>query len=610
MSLPQPVPPSWKDLGKSSNDLLGKDFPFQGVSLEVKTLTPSNVAFKVGGTRDTKSNLIAGDIEAKFFNKAHGLVFTQTWTTSNILKTQIELENQIAKGVKLDLQTALTPDTGAKSALFTTTYKQPGLHTRAFLDVFKGPTFTADAVLGRDGFLPMPSTEGAEKRLPVLKTGAAVKALLRPSIYIIVVPFPEPPSHIERRERHGILDTRPRASTIMYPHSLCYLSNRQRHRGLITVSSRSRDKIHGSAPSNPGLDDIADYPVHRLDNDTLLEIFEYLPYYSVRDVSAVCKWLREACKPYLFRNMAFRLGISANSVRKALTMQSDIWNYASRLTFTGDWKYLRQVVPCSDVATFVAHMPNLRHINLKVTAGHKGLVLWPYLREILSSPHLRHLEISAAVDFNNTATFPTQLDFVLPPLTSLTITIPHYKYHPRHENAKTKFLSALLPTLSPTLECLFVSLDVAPLQLIATLQWPRLRELTLQGDRRVSLDPEFAFIALLAGMPELHSFLVLRAQRSKRRRHTLWPAEWMGDVPCSKLERFEVSYPDPADEVYSHLPDTLQRLSLRCWPRHYHPYCRVAGLYRWSTSRLNTRRIKTMKRYYTSSPSFSPRSEP
>ncbi|KAI0330479.1 voltage-dependent ion-selective channel [Cubamyces sp. BRFM 1775] len=153
MSLPQPVPPSWKDLGKSSNDLLGKDFPTNGLALEIKTLTPSNVAFKVAGTRDSKSNLIAGDIEAKFLNKPHGFVLTQTWTTSNVLKTQLEFDNQIAKGVKLDLQTALTPDTGAKSALFTTTYKQPGLHTRAFLDVFKGPTFTADTVLGRDGFL-------------------------------------------------------------------------------------------------------------------------------------------------------------------------------------------------------------------------------------------------------------------------------------------------------------------------------------------------------------------------------------------------------------------------------------------------------------------------
>ena len=103
----------------------------------MKTAAPSNVAFKVGGSRDTKSTLIAGDIEAKFFNKPHGLTLTQTWTTSNILKTQVEIDNQIAKGVKLELATALTPNTGAKTALFTTTYKQPGLHTRAFLDIFK-----------------------------------------------------------------------------------------------------------------------------------------------------------------------------------------------------------------------------------------------------------------------------------------------------------------------------------------------------------------------------------------------------------------------------------------------------------------------------------------
>ncbi|KZT09237.1 voltage-dependent ion-selective channel [Laetiporus sulphureus 93-53] len=153
MSLPQPVPPSWKDLGKSSNDLLGKDFPISGVALEVKTNTPSNVTFKVAGVRDTKSALITGDIEAKFVEKKHGLVFTQGWTTANVLRTQVELENQIAKGLKLELNTALTPDTGSKSAIFNTTYKQPGLHSRAFLDLFKGPTFTADTVVGRDGFL-------------------------------------------------------------------------------------------------------------------------------------------------------------------------------------------------------------------------------------------------------------------------------------------------------------------------------------------------------------------------------------------------------------------------------------------------------------------------
>jgi voltage-dependent anion channel protein 2 len=44
----QPVPPSWKDLGKLGNDLLSKDFPVGGVTtLEVKTKAPNGVAFKV-----------------------------------------------------------------------------------------------------------------------------------------------------------------------------------------------------------------------------------------------------------------------------------------------------------------------------------------------------------------------------------------------------------------------------------------------------------------------------------------------------------------------------------------------------------------------------------
>jgi len=133
--------------------LLGKDYYFQGTSLEVKTKTPSNVTFKVSGKQDQKSNAINGDIEAKYADFKNGLVFTQSWTTSNILRSQLELENYMAKGLKLDLSTALLPEKGSKSALLNAIYKQSGVHTRATLDLFKGPTFTADTVLGRDGFL-------------------------------------------------------------------------------------------------------------------------------------------------------------------------------------------------------------------------------------------------------------------------------------------------------------------------------------------------------------------------------------------------------------------------------------------------------------------------
>ncbi|KAL0252878.1 hypothetical protein I308_102270 [Cryptococcus tetragattii IND107] len=159
----QAVPPSWRDVGKSSSDLLLKDYPIQGTSLEVKTLTPSNVAFKVAGTKDAKTDAISGDIEGKYVDFKNGLTFTQGWTTANVLRTQLELENQIAKGLKFDLATTLNPAKASKSAILTAIYKQPSLHTRATVDLFKGPTFTADTVVGRDGFLV-----GAEASYDVL----------------------------------------------------------------------------------------------------------------------------------------------------------------------------------------------------------------------------------------------------------------------------------------------------------------------------------------------------------------------------------------------------------------------------------------------------------
>ncbi|KAJ7079795.1 voltage-dependent ion-selective channel [Mycena belliarum] len=153
MSLPQPVPPSWKDLGKSSTDLLQKDYPFQGVALEVKTKTPSNVTFKVAGSRASNSSIIIGDLEAKWIDpRKRGITLTNAWTTANVLKTQIEAENLLAKGVKLDLVTSLAPNKGSKTAVLNAIYKQSGFHTRAAFDAFK-PTLTLDTVVGRDGFL-------------------------------------------------------------------------------------------------------------------------------------------------------------------------------------------------------------------------------------------------------------------------------------------------------------------------------------------------------------------------------------------------------------------------------------------------------------------------
>ncbi|MCO5576075.1 hypothetical protein L7F22_029882 [Adiantum nelumboides] len=87
--------------------------------------------------RDSKTDKISGDLEAKWADKNSGTTLTQAWSTSNVLRNHVELENHIAKGLKLELVTTLVPDKQSKNALIASTYKQPGVHTRQHLDLFK-----------------------------------------------------------------------------------------------------------------------------------------------------------------------------------------------------------------------------------------------------------------------------------------------------------------------------------------------------------------------------------------------------------------------------------------------------------------------------------------
>lgn len=148
-----PVPPSYKDLGKAANDLLGKDYPLGTQTLELKTRAPNGVLFKGAIAKDDHRDAILGEVEGKYLDAKNGVALTQTWLTNNTLKTQLEIENQLAKGLKFDLVGTLNPDKGAKSALITAIYRQPAFHGRAIVDPLNGPTITTDAVFGQDGFL-------------------------------------------------------------------------------------------------------------------------------------------------------------------------------------------------------------------------------------------------------------------------------------------------------------------------------------------------------------------------------------------------------------------------------------------------------------------------
>ncbi|KAL2914372.1 Mitochondrial porin [Polyrhizophydium stewartii] len=147
------VPPSFSDLGKSASDLLSKDFPVGAAKLEVNTTTPNGIKFTVTGNKDNKSGVIGSDLKAKAALQARGITFTESWTTSNVLGAELELQDSLAKGLTLNLSGQLLPEKGTKHAKAGVEYKQEYVFTRSSLDLFKGPTIHADAVVGNNGFV-------------------------------------------------------------------------------------------------------------------------------------------------------------------------------------------------------------------------------------------------------------------------------------------------------------------------------------------------------------------------------------------------------------------------------------------------------------------------
>lgn len=146
------IPPSWKDLSKATNDLLGKDYPLGSTALDVKSVAPNGVTFHVAGARNNQTADILADLEIKVANKAKGLSSTTVWTTTNQIRQTVEADNYLAKGLKVDFVSSFQPDKGTKTGVFNTAFKQPNLHTRTTVDLTKGPLIAHDSVVGRDGF--------------------------------------------------------------------------------------------------------------------------------------------------------------------------------------------------------------------------------------------------------------------------------------------------------------------------------------------------------------------------------------------------------------------------------------------------------------------------
>ena len=106
------APPAYSDLGKNARDVFNKGYHFGLWKLDVKTKTNSGVEFTSSGHSNQDSGKVFGSLETKYKVKEYGLTFSEKWNTDNTLTSEVAVENQGVKGLKLSFDGSFAPQSG------------------------------------------------------------------------------------------------------------------------------------------------------------------------------------------------------------------------------------------------------------------------------------------------------------------------------------------------------------------------------------------------------------------------------------------------------------------------------------------------------------------
>lgn len=106
------APPAYSDLGKNARDVFNKGYHFGLWKLDVKTRTNSGVEFTTAGHSSQDSGKVFGSLETKYKVKEYGLTISEKWNTDNTLTSEVAVENQLVKGLKLSMDGTFAPQTG------------------------------------------------------------------------------------------------------------------------------------------------------------------------------------------------------------------------------------------------------------------------------------------------------------------------------------------------------------------------------------------------------------------------------------------------------------------------------------------------------------------
>lgn len=148
------APPSYSDLGKNARDVFNKGYHFGLWKLDVKTKTSSGVEFTSAGHSNQETGKVHASLETKYKLKEHGLTFSEKWNTDNTLTSEISVEDQLVKGLKLSFDGSFAPQTGTKNGRFKTSYSHERVRLDGDVDVkLSGPLINASGVADYQGWL-------------------------------------------------------------------------------------------------------------------------------------------------------------------------------------------------------------------------------------------------------------------------------------------------------------------------------------------------------------------------------------------------------------------------------------------------------------------------
>ncbi len=219
------------------------------------------------------------------------------------------------------------------------------------------------------------------------------------------------------------------------------------------------------------------------------------------------------------------------------------------------------------------YLPAVRSVAFELA---QGGVPWFVIMKCLDHPNLTSISIDEESTWRCTTplSIPPDLSLHGCRLTEFTYTTSQWRetesrirgtdLQPTYTQ-ESIYLRALVLAMSDTAESLTLPVETAPLFEMAATDWPRLRMLSLIGEY-THPDQCRAIPLLLPRMPYLRSLSVKIIQREGTRHPRLLQA-----LPETsfRLRSLAVSYPDPADPIFSCIGDGLTSLSLCDSPRHY-----------------------------------------